>query len=141
MSTTANPKMTGFLDGYMAGNIAANEPELQQHTDKIVELLTDVDGKLSSVINKSDIAEPLSTAISKFRESVPKPEADVDSYNYFASELQLVVSQIKAAFPDGVPTEILSIIKRAIYHLLVIAKTLQDARVVESAKKIANQFV
>jgi hypothetical protein len=131
--------MSGFLDGYMAGNIAVNSYELKAHTEKIRDLLDDVKGNIvsSTIDNKSEIV----SAIKKFEDKEIGIESNNEDYYNYSIDFSEVMSQIKKiSNQKALPTESDYLLKRAIYHFLNIAKTLQDQRIINEATKVAMQY-
>lgn len=142
MSTTVIKNSAGFLDGYMAGNIAANESELKHHTDKIIDMLMNISNILPKSIENQVLVDTMCTSIDKFKSTVSALGESADAYNNLGDDFTSLLTQLKSSFgSEQIPTEILSYVRRSIYHFLNIAKTIQDSRVIESGKKIAQKFL
>lgn len=132
---------SGFLDGYMAGNISANDTELKFHTEKINSFLQE----LKSTLNVIDIEAPKKEQVIKGINNLSpvsvQNEPSVDDYYNYSQSLSDVMSQIKNSIPrEQLPTESNFLVKRAIYHFLNIAKTLNDKRITDTAVAMASQF-
>ncbi|MEO7489016.1 MAG: hypothetical protein ABIU77_18030 [Ferruginibacter sp.] len=138
---TDNHSHLGFLDGYVAGNISANESELKLHTDKIKWFLSQAVLTFSVIDIQDQTKQSLKTVIESFDSKSFNNLLTVDDFYSYSQDLLEVMSAIKNAIPsEKLPTEANFLIKRAVFHCLTMAKTLNDERITKIAVNIATLF-
>lgn len=135
-----NTDYAGFIDGYIAGNLAGNSTELHSHTDRIIHFLKELNLEFekwdSSVEDKIEAAQifsglSLDTPVSKYM--------DIDSYLTLGagiSDLLTLFLRIKPELPSIANFNF----KKIIYHYLNIARTTKDKTLVRQAKNIVDKF-
>lgn len=129
----------GFLNGYIAGNLAANTPELHLHADRICKFLLELKSDVFKWELSEERREKLSTlfsskhisAVSAFTQTI-----DYLSLGNSIYDLLDYILNIKADLPSSTSF----IFKKVVYHYLHIAKTTKDLSIVNEAKRIAQKF-
>ena len=131
----------GFMDGYVAGNISANESELKLDTERIKSFLDKAKDTFEVIDIDDTTKKKLTLSINAFKEKSFNNLSDVEDFYAYSQDFSDIMSAIKSAISlEKMPTETNFLIKRAILHFLTIAKTLNDQRITENALSIATLY-
>ena len=147
METTATKSnFEYFLDGYNEANITFHSAELVTHLEQIDSHLCE----FRRVIEKSEISElarkDLYNALIVFsnkQRTLPRSMHDVDFYDYsirfseLMKRMQLYGVEMYSHLDCTITTHLL---KRVVYNFLMIAKILEDARIIKIAEEVGNEM-
>lgn len=129
----------GFLNGYIAGNLSANTPELHLHADRIFKFLVE----LKADVFKWDLSDEQKEKFNSYFSS--KTISPISSYTETKHYLSLGETIYELldyiiSVKQNLPSSTAFILKKIVYHYLNIAKTANHTTVINQAKKIAEKF-
>lgn len=136
-SSKTGSSFAGFVNGYIAGNLAANSKELIFHKDKISSFLRE----LAIEVQKWGLdPEGKKCFDNYFNEVSELSFANQIEYYFQLGDLLLKLYDLICEKKKEVPTSAAFILKKIIYHYLSIASTLKDRTVTKKAKEIVAKF-
>jgi hypothetical protein len=128
----------GFLNGYIAGNLDANAPELQLHADRIFQFLKDLQSDIASWNLVKEQNDEFIAAFAFLNSTSHKPSTVAD-YLDLGNSIFDIITLVKK-YKSNPPSTSNFHLKKIIYHYLNIAKTAKDTDVINKAKKIVEIF-
>jgi hypothetical protein len=128
----------GFLNGYIAGNLAANSQELHFHSDKIYHFIKELKNEIVKWELQPDDRKKVDELFEAFT-SISAADNKIDSYIVLGNAIYELLSYLQSCKPE-MPSTTSFILKKIIYHYLNIAKNSKNRAVTIKAKKIAEKF-
>ena len=124
----------GFLDGYKAKNIANIKPSLVYNLDEIAYNLD----LLISAIEINDETKDLLSSLKRRKDKLNSGKDILEVATVFGESLVINFALFK--FAKTAQMDVLMILKRIILNYVEFAKKCEDNRIIDLAKRIANNL-
>ena len=141
METTKNSdnKYSGFIDGYIAGNIEANVVQLNLHYDNIIKFIREFEQEVKKSIFNKPGSEELPKLISAITNDSLNQSDEIILYTNLGENLKSLLLLL-VPYKGDVPPYTLFLFKKIIYHYLNIAKTVNVVSILDFAKFLADKY-
>jgi hypothetical protein len=132
-----NSNISGFIDGYKAGNLSLLSTLFNQKRNEISIHLNNVIDSLS--VNDDTEAKMFITEVRKLKTNINYSKDSFDAWIYLGETLENIIKSYKT-LDSSSQTLVLPDLRKIIYHFIDFAKKSEDQKLIDLAIEIGESL-